>query len=74
MAKLPAYIKVEWAKGQAVTNKPTQLKLNVTIKKWGWPILIYKTLRERFELKWWQWIFYPQLCIKIMKGNKPHAD
>lgn len=59
MAKLPKYLKLE-------PISATQYKL--VIKKWGIPILVYKCLKENFELKWYQWLFYPYLCFKIMRS------
>lgn len=59
MAKLPKYMKIEY--------DSKKRNFNLIIKRWGFPHLIYKTLKENFELKWYQWfILYPYACIKVM--------
>lgn len=57
MAKLPGYLKIGYGNNR---------KFVLTIKKWGYPILIYKVLKERYSLKWYQWVMYPFVCIKLM--------
>ena len=62
MAKLPKYIKVRWE-----THNPFTAR--ITVKSWGMPILIYQVLKKRFQIKWWQWIFYPYFCFRVMKNG-----
>ena len=60
MAKVPWYIKLE-------TNiKGGRLKATFKIRRWGIPVLVYKCLKENFDLKWYQWLLYPYLCIRMM--------
>lgn len=61
--KLPAYLKLEPTTNSG--RKPG-LHYNLTIKKWGIPILVFKVLKENYKVKWYQWLLYPVLCIKIM--------
>ena len=58
--KLPSYIKMKTEFENGHLNAIVQLK------KWGYPFLILKVLRENFELKWYQWLMYPYICLKIM--------
>lgn len=60
MAKLPSYLKVEWKPG---------LKGVVIIKRWGLPIIIFKTLKKYYNLKWYQWFIYPWICIKLIRDG-----
>lgn len=59
MAKLPRYLTVEQEKSKPFT-------LTIRLKKWGIPVLVYKTMKERFDLKWYHWALYPCFCLKIM--------
>jgi hypothetical protein len=56
--KFPSYIdaKPDWK----------TMTMNVKVKKWGMPILLFKALKKNFTLKWYQWLLYPYLCFKIM--------
>ena len=58
--RLPSYIKMK------TVFQNGQLNAIIRIKKWGYPVLILKVLRENFELKWYQWLMYPYICLKIM--------
>lgn len=58
MARLPKYMKTELKNNGIV---------EITIKKWGLPLLLYQTLKENYELTFLQWlIFYPYMCFKVI--------
>jgi hypothetical protein len=58
--KLPRYIKLK------TKFKNGHLNAIIQLKKWGYPFLIFKTLKESHKLKWYQWLMYPYICLKIM--------
>jgi hypothetical protein len=58
MAKLPKYLKIDY--------DPIKKNYILKIKKWGLPIIVYITLKERFNLKWYHWLYYPYFCVKFM--------
>lgn len=58
MVKIPKYMRLEYIGG---------LKCNLTIRKWGIPIIVFKAMNN-LELKWYQWFLYPCLCIKFYKN------
>ena len=60
MAKLPKYIKIE------LSNESNKLAYKISIKKWGLPIMIFKSLKENYNFKWYQYWIYPYLCLKLM--------
>lgn len=61
--KLPFYLKGETIKGSGTVS---EIQFKITIRKIGIPILVFKTLRSRFDLKWYQWLWYPYLCLKML--------
>jgi hypothetical protein len=46
--------------------KNGQLNAVIQLKKWGYPFLIFKVLKESSKLKWYQWLMYPYICFKLM--------
>jgi hypothetical protein len=66
MAKLPPYMKV--------TEDYLNMKYIVKIKYWGLPIILFKTLKDDYELKWYQWIFYLWLLFKFFISTKKDGD
>lgn len=60
MAKLPRYIKLKPCPGRV-----NALTYTMTIKRWGVPFLVFKVLKERFNLKWYHWLWYPFLCFIV---------
>lgn len=63
--RLPAYMTMR----TTFDNDSGQLMAHITVKKWGMPILIFKALKDNFDTKWYTWLFYPYLCVKIMIGG-----
>ena len=61
MAKLPKYMKITIGKKHSM--------INVTIKKWGIPIIFFKAMRKMEGIKWYHWLVYPKICIKAIRGG-----
>lgn len=66
MAKPPKYIKIE----AVPKGCHHSLSVKITIKKWGFPIIIYQCLKENFQLKWYHWLLYPYLCFKLLRREE----
>ncbi|SMC38572.1 hypothetical protein SAMN02745168_0638 [Papillibacter cinnamivorans DSM 12816] len=61
--KIPKYLKII----PSGTGKRS-ITFTVKVKWWGWPILIFKAMRERFVFPWYSWLAYPYFCVKIMRN------
>ena len=65
MARLPRYIKItDVGNTGGIIYKPA-FSYNITIKRWGWPIIIFRAFRE-MNYPWYKWLFYPGLCLKVL--------
>lgn len=64
--RMRRYIKVTPIKG---SRRDMAMHYTLEVKKWGYPFLIFKCLRERYSLKWYQWFMYPYICFKLMRGT-----
>jgi len=67
MAKLPKYFEMK----KMIHNKSTnKIDCTIVMKKWGIPILVFRVLRDIYELNWFEWLYiYPYMCIKMMFGG-----
>lgn len=54
--KMPKYLNVVYK-----DRKPY-----LVIAKWGVPILLFKTIKNNLNFKWWEWLMFPYLCIELM--------
>jgi len=66
--KAPRYIKIK-----PQTGNRHGLTYTVSIKWWGWPIILFKTMRDRTIARWYMWPFvwlylYPSVCVHAMRG------
>jgi hypothetical protein len=66
--KLPRYIQVS-----NPFFKDGETKVSISVKKWGWPILLFKRICK-IKAKWYAWPLiwawkYPKLCIKAIRGG-----
>jgi hypothetical protein len=61
--KTPKYMKI---------SKPRlsdgQLIVDVRIKKWGIPIILFKAMRDMKEYGIKRWLVYPSVCVKWIGG------
>jgi len=63
MAKLPKYMKL----GKMEYSKETKgLTLTISVKRWGWPVILFNFLHECKNLPWWKWLVYPKICLRAL--------
>jgi len=71
VAKLPSYMKI--VPNKTVTNKPSAITVSISIKWWGWLLLTYECMK-RFDLKWYHWLRYPEMCWSVRRGMMRDND
>jgi len=72
--KLPSYIKVSKPRSDVTAGGIRELKVSVSIKRWGWPILVHRFIKSTLDYTWFSWpriwlLIYPRLCIRMMWGR-----
>ncbi len=47
-----------------------KVKLTVTVKRWGVFVLLWRAIREGFDIPWYHWhravLVYLRMCLKVM--------
>jgi hypothetical protein len=61
--KAPDYMKITMDKKSSDNGC---INYTVTIKRKDVPRLIREVLKERYSIKWYHWLLYPYICLKIM--------
>lgn len=69
MARLPRYMKMSL--GGTTTDERGRPAVQATIRIawWGWPVLLWQTIRQEYRIRWWQWphVLWVVLRISVQK-------